>query len=206
MARIQPRQVAHRKPMKEKTMEAPQQEVTEKTEQMDDDADAVMEAAMSKVAENQGSVRAAADAEERAMAERVQGARAAERAAEQMEAAQRPEVVEEEPQDIASIAARGREYLMDRMRQHQEEQTAREVGYVPPPMSAGMRDRINEELEAGRKTQAKHEAQKANRPAPDINENERKAEGSNAPVMRPGNMVTDPRAPSGKEGLRAQRQ
>lgn len=193
-------------------MEAPQQteqpQAAEKIEQTDDDgADAVMEAALSKISENQGSVRAAADLEERAMAERVAGARTAEIAAAQMDAAREVNAMpEEEPQDIASIAARGRDYLMERMRLHQEEQSARETSYVPPPMSAGMRSRIEEELEAGRKTQAKHEAQKASRPAPDISENERKAQGTNAPVMRPGNMVPDPRAPSGKEGLRVQRQ
>ncbi len=167
-------------------MEASPQNSTETTAPTDDaDVDALMEKALSTVTDN---AKSQADSEERRAAEMIRGAKAAEEAAQH----QRPAPAEptEEPQDIASISSRGRDYLLQRMREHQAKPKEE---YVPPPMSDKMRERINEELEAGRRAQAKAQAQLDSRPKPDISEAEAKAQGTSTPVFRPNNMVPDAR-------------
>lgn len=184
-------------------MEAPRQAPMEKPELMaDDDMDAAMEKTLAAVDNSGGgfNAKAAAAAEERAMAERIAAANA-----EQPAVIAAPGALEYVEEDLATVASKGRDYLMQKLREHNDA-LARKPAYKPPEMSAQMRDRINEEMEAGRRAQQRHEeARKAQLP-PDRNANEIAAEGSNTPVFRPGNMVTDPRAPFSKEGLAPMRQ
>lgn len=55
----------------------------------------------------------------------------------------------------------------------------------PPEMTARQRSQIEEEMEAGRKSVARHAAQQANRPQPKPDP----TEGKNTPVFRPEDYV-----------------
>lgn len=118
-------------------------------------------------------------AEERNAAIRLAAARAAESAT-----APRDEPpTDEEP--LVSVMAKGRAYLEQKFREHAAKP---KVEYVPPPMTAGMRERIEEEQAAGRRVVEKHAAQQAARPAPPRDP----SEGFTTPVYRPGDVVPDP--------------
>lgn len=95
---------------------------------------------------------------------------------------------EEEP--LVSVAARGREYLMQKMREHAEKP---KPVYVPPPITEKMQANINAEMEAGRRAVAKHAEQQALRPVPVKD----KSEGTSTPVFRPGSSVPDPKGGNG---------
>jgi hypothetical protein len=173
-----PHQAVHRKPTPEKYMRKrkPHQEKKMPTPQQNEvDLDAKISQQL--MAEKDTSVREAAALEEKMQAEKLAAIKAANEKAEQ---------AEEEP--LVSVAARGREYLMEKMREHAEK--SKKAEYVPPPMTDRMRANINAEMEAGRRAQAKHEAQQASRPVP-VKE---KWDGSNTKVYRPGDVVPDPMA------------
>lgn len=77
--------------------------------------------------------------------------------------------------------------LLDALREHAKKSEA--VEYVPPPRTARQMSALEEELEAGRRAQAKAEAQQASRP---VNPAEPVKEGFTTPVYRPGDAVPDP--------------
>lgn len=89
-----------------------------------------------------------------------------------------------------SVAAQGREAL----RQAFEAQKERAVKapYVPPPRTERQMSALQEELEAGRRTQARAQEQHDNKPQPKPDPNE----GFTTPVHRPGNVVPDPTIPA----------
>lgn len=92
-----------------------------------------------------------------------------------------------EPVPIADVAARGYDALHEAFRKHNENNKPKE--YVPPPRTDRQMAALQEELEAGRRTQQRAEAQQAaSRPAPtDLNK-----EGFTTPVYRPNDVVPDP--------------
>lgn len=155
------------------------------------DLEAEFDAAMEKVeAETENpdmktSAREAAALEERLAAERVAQARAN---GEEAAAMKEPEP---DPEPLITMAAKGREYLLEQMRLHQNKPKKE---YVPPPMTDKMRANIEEEMEAGRRTQQRHQEQWDNRPQPKPDPREG---GPSTPVHRPGNVVPDPKLPAG---------
>ncbi len=100
-----------------------------------------------------------------------------------------------EDESLVSVMAKGREHLMQRMREHAAAVEARKEAYKPPPMTERQRSRIEAEMAAGRRVQERHAAQAAARPVPPRDP----SEGTSTPVHRPGNLVPDPKmsAPSG---------
>lgn len=126
------------------------------------------------------AAREAADLEERLSSERIAQAR--------NESDAVGAEVEKQATTIIGAAAKGRENLLNKLREHSAAVAAKAV-YVPPPMTENMRSRIDEELEAGRRAQAKHQAQWDSRPIakPDPREG-----GPGRPVHRPGDVVPDP--------------
>lgn len=123
----------------------------------------------------------------------VQQIAAANRAAE--DAAGQTEDLTETP--LVSLAARGRETLLEAMRQHQVKK-AHEPEYIPPARTVSQMSRLEEELEAGRRAQVRHEGQvqeqralAARNAAPDPRE------GTSQPVHRPGVMVPNPKGGHG---------
>src|SRR5712664_1604006 len=68
----------------------------------------------------------------------------------------------EEPMSVLGLAAQGREALLDGLRRHAEQ--ANPEPYVPPPRTARQMSALEEELEAGRRSQRRAEEQLANRP------------------------------------------
>ena len=161
-------------------------EPTDEDDELDAQINSALEAAGPQaVAEQQHSAREAAALEEKLQAERLTAARAASEAAEKG-------IVEHtgaEEEALVSVAAKGREYLMQKLREHAEKP---KPVYVPPPMTERMRANIEAEMEAGRRAQAKHEAQQASRPVPP----KEPWDGSNTPVFRPGTLVPDPTKPA----------
>lgn len=95
------------------------------------------------------------------------------------------EAAAQEPVPLVSLAAKGREALMEGLRQHALHKPPE---YVPPPRTERQMTQLEAELEAGRRAQQRHAAQQASRPAPERNVNE----GFTTPVHRPANMVPDP--------------
>lgn len=171
---------------------------TETIEPTVDDLDSLVDAALEKgqaettqaSAESGISARAAAAAEEQLAAQRIAAANAEDQPPRHV-----PSPVTEEPEDLASIASRGRDYLMERMRKHAEAQ-AKKPAYVPPPPSASMMEKINEEMEAGRRTLEKHAAQRqyAVDAQARASEAEKRAQGSSTPQQVAGDVVPDPKA------------
>ena len=139
------------------------------------DNDAALDAALEKAGV---SAKDAAAAEERAMAERLRAARQNEADARELNA---------EPEMLVSVAAQGRETLLQKLREHRAKVEAKPV-YVPPPRTARQQEALEAELEAGRRAQAKHQEQWDSRPQPKPDPRE----GSSAPVFRPGSLVPDP--------------
>jgi hypothetical protein len=97
-----------------------------------------------------------------------------------------------EDESLVSVMAQGREHLLQRMREHAAATAAKKDAYVPPPMTDRQRERLAAEQEAGRKARERHEAQATSRPVP----KKEKWDGTNTPVMRPGNVVPDPALPA----------
>jgi len=125
------------------------------------------------------SIKAQADAEERLAAIRAE-------MVQKVQEAQGDLV--DHPEDIAAISSRGREYLMQRLREHAAKQEAKQEERPRPAISPAMQAKIDAEIEGGRRTQAKHQAQWDARP-------QRKPEvwdGKNEVVARPSNLVPDP--------------
>jgi hypothetical protein len=156
----------------------------------EDELDAQIDAALNEAptqaqVEQESSAREAAALEEKLQAERIATARAASEAAEKGGEAQ----PEENEEALVSVAAKGREYLMQKLREHAEKP---KPVYVPPPMTERMRANIEAEMEAGRRTQARHEAQQASRPVPP----KEPWDGTNTVVFRPGTNVPDPTVPA----------
>lgn len=92
-----------------------------------------------------------------------------------------------EPVSIIGLAAQGREVLLEQLRQHAERNKPKE--YIPPPRTARQMEQLEAELEAGRKSQARAQAQQASRP---VEKTDMGKEGFTTPVYRPDNMVPDP--------------
>ena len=114
----------------------------------------------------------------------------AERARRQIEIAN-AQADKAEPVPIADIAARGYDALHEAFRRHNENNKPKE--YVPPPRTERQMSALQEELEAGRRAQARAEAQKlAAAPVPPPSPNE----GFTTPVYRPGDVVPDPTIPA----------
>jgi hypothetical protein len=88
---------------------------------------------------------------------------------------------------IADVAARGYDALHEAFRRHNENSKPKE--YVPPPRTPRQMAALEEELEAGRRSQAKAQAQFDTRPVPKV---EASKEGFTTPVYRPGESVPDP--------------
>lgn len=107
----------------------------------------------------------------------------------------------DKPPEVTLIgaAAKGREYLLQQMREHAATTAANKKTYVPPPMTDRQMERTQMELEAGRRAQAKHQAQYDNRPMPKPDPREA---GPSTPVHRPNDVVPDPmdRAVQGSGG------
>jgi hypothetical protein len=105
----------------------------------------------------------------------------------------------EQPISIMGLAAQGREALAEGMRRHRER--TKPIETPPPPMTERQMTATQLEIEAGRRTQARHAAQQAHRPVPKKDPNE----GFTTPVYRPGDVVPDPTLPaiSGPGGLSA---
>jgi hypothetical protein len=70
--------------------------------------------------------------------------------------------------------------------------------YTPPPRTERQMSQLKEELEAGRKTQQRAEAQQASRP---VEKADVGKEGFTTPVYRPDNMVPDPMLGLGAQGV-----
>ena len=152
-------------------MEAPQHD------EIDDAVDAAL-------AKSEFDPKAAALAEERVNAQRIA---AANKVAEET----KPAVEDLTELPMVSILARGRDALEEAMRQHQQKKHD-EPPYVPPPMSAAQAARLNEEIEAGRRTQQKHQAQVEEQRKLRAAQSREPWEGSNTPVHRPGIQVPNP--------------
>jgi len=94
---------------------------------------------------------------------------------------------------IAGLASKGRDALLDQLRDHMEKSKIEE--YVPPPPTARQMSQTQLEMEAGRRATERHAAQAAQ-----YKQMERdKSEGYTTPVFRPGEHVPgfdapDPRA------------
>lgn len=107
---------------------------------------------------------------------------------------ERAELDHAQPVSIIGLAAMGHAELHDAMRAHQNQ---KKPEYTPPPRTERQMAALQEELEAGRRTQQKAEAQQASRP---VERPEPLKEGFTTPVYRPDNMVPDPMLGLGKHG------
>lgn len=123
-------------------------------------------------------------AKEMAAAEELNAARLKAQADREQQVAEK---AAEEPVSIIGLAAQGRDVLLDQLRQHAER--TKKPEYVPPPRTERQMAQLEAELEAGRRSQARAQAQLDARPAPvqDVGK-----EGFTTPVYRPDNMVPDP--------------
>jgi hypothetical protein len=152
--------------------------------------DEAVAAALEKT-EGTSDARALADAEERAQAQKL-----AELNALDVQVQSKPvEDLTELP--MVTILERGRDTLEEAMRQNQRKMQEAATAYVPPPRTEAQNSRLQEELEAGRKAQARAEEQLraqrelAARTQPDPRE------GTSTPVHRSGLMVPNPKGGSG---------
>lgn len=152
--------------------------------------DEAVAAALEK-SENTTNARALADAEERAQAQKLAEIKA-----------MNPEAQSEPVEDLTvlpmvTILERGRDALEEAMRQNQRKMQEAAAAYVPPPRTEAQNSRLQEELEAGRKAQAKAEEQLrlqrelAARTQPDPRE------GTSTPVHRSGLSVPNPKGGHG---------
>lgn len=94
-----------------------------------------------------------------------------------------------EPVSLIGTAAKGRQALMDQLREHAQKAPA--PPYVPPPMTARQKTALQEEMAAGARAVEKAQAQQI-RPGhpllPSIEQSQGK-EGVTNPVHRPGDFV-----------------
>jgi hypothetical protein len=106
---------------------------------------------------------------------------------------------EPQPVSVIGLAAQGREALLEGLRQHAAHSKPKE--YVPPPRTARQMSQLEEELEAGRRSQEKAQAQLDARPIPPRDPKE----GFTTPVFRPNDVVPDPTVPAtiGRDGMSA---
>lgn len=128
-----------------------------------------------KVAEP--TAKALALAEEENMARRVAHAKAEEQKLQPTE----------EPLSILNLAAQGHDVLHAAILKHRDQPKKHE--YTPPPRTERQMTALQEELEAGRRTQQRAEEQQAHRP---VEKTDGRKEGFTDPVYRPNNMVPDP--------------
>lgn len=89
---------------------------------------------------------------------------------------------------LIGAAAKGRDHLLQKMREHSAN-TAAKAAYVPPPLTDRQRERLEMEMAAGKRANAKAQAQADFRPVPPKD----KSEGYSTPVHRPANVVPDPK-------------
>lgn len=89
---------------------------------------------------------------------------------------------------LSEVAARGRDFLAQKLKEHRAKTEKKIEEYSPNPRTPAMLERLREEQEAGRRTTERHAAQQAHRPPP-VKE---KWDGTNTEVARPINMVPDP--------------
>lgn len=136
--------------------------------------------------------REAAALEEQLAAERIAQARAMNEAAAEAKPAPAPE------ETMGSLASKGRDALLERLRAREAEKNV--PSYVPPPRTERQLSQLELEMEAGRRAVAKHQAQLAARPNPPANHVK---EGFSTPVYRPGDVVPDPKVPPSPEGFAA---
>lgn len=138
-------------------------------------------------AEAEISAREAADLDERLSAERIAQARNESEAAGAAAEATEPTLI--------GAAAKGRDHLLNRLREHSAKE-AEKAAYSPPPMTDRMRERLEEEQAAGRRATERHQAQLDYKPVPKPDPREGQP---GRPVHRPNDVVPDPTvlAPSG---------
>lgn len=111
-------------------------------------------------------------------------------------AQQQEKPAEEIPTTTLADAAKGYDALHEAFRQHNEKTKAAHKEYTPPPRTARQMSALEEELQAGARSVARAEAQRAaSRPEP-VDGNK---EGFMTPVFRPNDSVPDPT--TGKLGL-----
>lgn len=91
----------------------------------------------------------------------------------------------EEP-NIVNLAAQGMDALHAALRSRAAEKPPE---YTPPPRTPRQMTQLQEELEAGRRSQQRAQEQQANRP---VEKSDAGKEGFTTPVYRPNNMVPDP--------------
>lgn len=99
------------------------------------------------------------------------------------------ELDKEDSTTLIGAAAKGREYLLQQMRKHSATEAANKKAYVPPPLTDRQSERTRMEMEAGRRAQAKHQAQFDSRPGATRDPREG---GPATPVHRPNDVVPDP--------------
>jgi hypothetical protein len=179
MAQREGVRVANRKRTQEKSMPQSDNQV-EVNEQVPDEIDAALDAALEKA--GMPDAKAQAAAEEQRMAALIK---------QSQEAQEEPAKAPQPDESLVSVMAGGRENLLQKMREHAEKAKAAKEAYKPPPLTDRQRAALEEEQAAGRKARERHEAELASRPPPPAKE---KWDGSNTPVMRPGDVVPDPRA------------
>ncbi len=157
----------------------------ETNKQAPDPIDAALEAVLEKsgVDLDQKAIQDAAAAEERRAAALLAQSRA-----------QQAEPLPEPEENLMSLAAKGREHLMQRLREHAAKSAAKKEEHKPPPMTERMRQNIEAEQAAGKRARERHEAEAAARTPPPAKE---VWDGTNTPVMRPGDVVPDPLVPAG---------
>lgn len=131
-----------------------------------------------ELAQAETSDRETAELEEKLAAQRIVEARANNEAS-----------VPEEP-TLIGAAAKGRDHLLNQMREHAAKTAAAKTAYVPPPMTERQRERLEEEMTAGRRATEKAAAQMVARPQPVRDPRE---PGPNIPVHRPNDVVPDPK-------------
>lgn len=143
-----------------------------------------MEAVQEKSPEK-SEVTASPTAKEMAAAEEANSVRLQKLAAQQ-EAPPAPA-----PVNIVEVAARGYDALQEAFAKHNAKKPPE---YVPPPRTARQMSALEEELEAGRRSQQRAEAQLAAAKPPVVDLNK---EGFTTPTYRPGDAVPDPILPAG---------
>lgn len=96
---------------------------------------------------------------------------------------------------LIEVAAQGMDALHQAIQLRSQEKAPE---YVPPPRTERQMTALQEELEAGRRTQQRAEAQQASRP---VEKTDVGKEGFTTPVYRPDNMVPDPMLGLGAQGV-----
>lgn len=165
----------------------PSDNQVEASELLPDDVEAELDFAFEKmgVDPERLAIQQAAAAEEARTAALVRQVAAAQ---------ERPEPIAE-PESLVSVMSKGRENLLQKMREHAADAAAKRNSYAPPPLTERQRNALAEEQAAGQRARERHEAELALRPPPKRDP----SDGTSTPVHRPGNLVPDPTmmAPAG---------